>query len=199
MRLKHWTMLGAILAILGGCIPLSLQPIYTDDVLVCEPRLEGEWKAEEDALTWRFARGEGKSYTVSVKEDETEMEYAGHLVKLGEHYFLDLLVQRAEGLPEGDRLLELQLVPVHLFLRLAFSDAGIQLFVLDFDWLEDRIEQHRLWAPHTQLKALDDYPLFTASPKRMQRFLKRWANHEEAWEDGGLLVRVVPETVSPAA
>lgn len=183
------------LALCAGCIPLSLNPIYDDSVLVYESRLEGQWIQDDSSNRWTFAPGtfgpgEDRTYSVRVEEDGEEVaEYSGHLIQLGKHYFLDLYVvkyPKYEGLE--DDLLGMQLVPAHAFFKVEFTDKGTNLFVLDPDWLEQRMDRGRLWAPHIPVEGFDGYPVFTGSTKRMQRFLRKWAGHDEAWGDEMALV-----------
>ena len=195
MRSQAWKYGIVALALSAGCIPLSLNPIYDDDTLVYESRMEGRWLEEGETNHWTFAPGavapgEERAYRVRVENDEDVAEYVGRLIRLGEHYFLDLYVEeypRYPGLSED--LLGMQLVPAHAFFRIAFTDGGFQMFVLDPDWLEDRMDRGRLWAPHAPIEAWDGYPVFTGSTKRMQRFLRKWAGHDEAWGDALVFTR----------
>lgn len=190
------TTLSALLVLfLTSCIPLSIAPIYSADVLLYDQELEGVW--EEGGETWTFTRAEGKSYRLQISNGEETLEYLVHLVKLREVLFLDLLVTAAEGLPESAELLGLQLIPAHTFLKLEKTKDGMNLYFMDSEWIEERLENHRLRIPHVKVESMDGWPVFTASTARMQQFLKRWANTKAAWRDA-LQLRPVCAAAPPA-
>lgn len=192
---------GVCLCMCLGCVPLSMGPIYTEDVLVFEAGLIGSWQEldREPGQQWRILRGAGKSYEIQVTDQEgvVEVSYAGHLVQLRGVYFMDFLVTGGSAYPEDP--IALQLLPVHLFMKLALVDGNLRLYSLDVDWLMARADQGRLFVPHHRVEALDDWPVFSASPRRMQQFLKRWAHKEAAWDEAMVLTPVTTRdtVVSP--
>src|SRR5215813_2285477 len=87
--------LAAALALLSGCITPSVNPLYTDNDLVFEPVLVGVWVDEGSTKAtdenWAFEKGTGKSYKLTITEDHGEKgEFETHLIKLKDHFFLDL-------------------------------------------------------------------------------------------------------------
>ncbi len=187
MRVRKHSYLVGVLVMLAGCIPLSLNPIYTDDVLVNDPRLEGVW-GEDASESWTIAPAEDRAYTFTVRDDEEISEYTGRLIRLKDDYFLDLEVKSIPGYP--DDLLTMQLVPAHTFFKVVFTDTGVRLDMLNMDWLTERCDRGRMRAPYARVEAFDNAPVFTGSPKRMQRFLRRWAHVEEAWSPGDEIKRL---------
>lgn len=181
------------LALAAGCIPLSLQPIYTPDVLCWEPRLLGSWgEGSGDGTVWTFSVENEleKAYRLTAVDGDEKASYIAHLIQLGDTWFLDLFVEKYPGLSENPDLLGMQLVPVHSFFKLNFGQNELRFHMLNPEWLQDKIEEKRLTIPYQSIEALDDWPVFTASPKRMQRFLRKWAHVEEAWKSDSALSRI---------
>ncbi|MDX1667107.1 MAG: hypothetical protein R3350_07755, partial [Saprospiraceae bacterium] len=97
-----------LLSLLSGCIP-SLHPLYTADTTVFVGDLIGSWaeegirqigpdreKAPVQADTtklpemWSFGRDKDKRYRLIHRDSEGDLAaFEIHLVKLGEHMFMD--------------------------------------------------------------------------------------------------------------
>src|SRR5207245_7376674 len=82
--------LGLLLA-LGGCIP-SLHPLYTDNDVVFDPALLGQWvRAERDSKqTLTFTKADKNAYKLVQTDDSSNGVYIAHLVKLDGKLFLDI-------------------------------------------------------------------------------------------------------------
>jgi hypothetical protein len=95
-----------------GCIP-SLHPLWTQDKLVFDENLSGEWTQDESEgkYIWRFSGGfdEKKNileeYELIYKEDKSEAKFEIHLVKLGDHLFFDIMPDDLEYLKFEDKTL----------------------------------------------------------------------------------------------
>ncbi|MCC6697878.1 MAG: hypothetical protein IT365_19785 [Candidatus Hydrogenedentes bacterium] len=178
MRMKRIAVCAACL-LTAGCIPLSLNPLYTDDDLVYDAGLEGTWG--EAPEQWAFEKAGENEYLLKVSEDEGRTtEFSVHLVQLKKHRFLDLQLSDRPDLSEWEML---HVIPAHTFW--AFERDGDTLRLRNFDpeWLEDRVKNDRLWVPHTES---NDFLVLTAGTKRLQRFMLKWADDEEAmgdWEE----------------
>lgn len=91
MRKPHWLLL-AFLVCLNGCVPVdSLNPFYSDQNVVFEPGLIGQWSSDDPntEISFRFDRDEGDAYQVVETQKEpsgatSESVYTAHLIHLGE-------------------------------------------------------------------------------------------------------------------
>lgn len=177
---RHLRGLGLLLA-LTGCIPMSLNPIHTADVLVDDDRLVGVWGGSEENAWTIVHDGHGR-YRMTARENDATYEYEAHLIRLEDTLFLDLKIQSGPNYP--DDIYQLQLVPAHTFFKVVLTENSLRLDSLNIDWLVERADRGRLYATHVRIDEFDNLPVFTCSPKRMQRFLRRWAHDEEAWSVG---------------
>ena len=81
--------LSGVLLLLSGCIVQSLHPLYTDEDVIFDTRLIGQWSEEGSKEIWEFSRLDKKRYrcVVYVDEDEKGMLEA-HLLTISGKMFL---------------------------------------------------------------------------------------------------------------
>jgi len=93
-----------LVAMMTACGPAEwLNPCYNDGDVTFDPALVGRW-SESDGSTLRFLKADAKSYQVvytEVHADGTreESKFDGHLVRLGEFIFLDMVPQPTSANP----------------------------------------------------------------------------------------------------
>ncbi|MGA3328838.1 MAG: hypothetical protein ABSF45_30680 [Terriglobia bacterium] len=93
-----------LLVMMTACGPaVWLNPFYNDVDVTFDPALVGRWN-EPDGSILRFQKADDNAYKVvytEVKSDGTRQKstFEGHLVRLGEFFFLDLLPQPASANP----------------------------------------------------------------------------------------------------
>ena len=168
-------VLAVLALVLSGCVVRSLYPVYTKDDLVFLPEIEGTWNTDTDGQTMSFVRDDD-GYIFVFAENGEPTPLAAHFARIGKKTYLDLTVADAsvcEGAGE-------YLTPVHVFYEAEVRDKTLRIRPMDPDWIKDRRERGRLWIDYMKQ---DDATLLTADTARVQRFIRRWANCEEAWED----------------
>jgi len=122
------------MACLGGCV-MSVNPLYTDDVLVGEPSLEGTWErvAEKNGKTRRTtlvftkptdAPNTPGAYDVQSVEGENSSTWKVHLVKLDDDLYLDVVPTKLTVKPTSQTLF---LLPLHMICRVKVSDDALTL------------------------------------------------------------------------
>lgn len=170
----------ALLAILlGGCLTVSLQPLYTENDLVFEPSLIGRWGDPDDDRDdqWLFEAAGEDAYTVTIIENgQPEAAFDGRLLRLKDHLFLDLFPKSAEG---KNDFLDSHLVPAHSFWRVEVNDETLRLGILKREWLEVELREGRLKLPHENRQ---DALVLTASTAELQNLVL--SNLEECFEWG---------------
>lgn len=183
---KIGLLLAAFLMLsLCGCIITSLHPLYDNDDLIFEPALLGSWEEVGDDFHATFEKREENSYLIDHLENKEHSRFTGHLVKIGDELFLDV-VPDGESIELHDVLTGF-VIPVHSFYRITPSDKTLQLAGLDFGWLENYLEANPSAVGHT---ILDGNIVFTASTKEMQAFLLKHLHTEGAFEEASLLNKI---------
>jgi len=182
----------AALAVLGGCIVPSVNPLYTDNDVVFDPRLLGVWV--EEGLTqstdenWAFEKGVGNSYKLTITEEHGQKgEFETYLLKLNDHSFLDLK-------PSGIKLDVTQadvigwaLIRGHLILRVDELDSKLKLSVGESDWLNEYLRKNPKALAH--VSEGDKVDFVTASTQDLQQFVLAHLGKNELFGEPGILVR----------
>ncbi len=180
--MRMHVLLSSVMVLFAGCIPLSIHPLYTDEDLVYDTGLEGAWGEEEEQ--WIFEKADEKEYKLTIKDGEEIFVFSAHLVQLKDYRFLDMQASEVAGLSD---FFAGFLIPAHGVFQIEREGDTLRLRTMDYEWLEERRENGRLWVAHEEL---DDWFVFTADTKRMQRFFLKWIDNEDAyggWEETGRL------------
>lgn len=194
-----------VLALLAGiglssCI-FTFHPLYSDDVLIDIPGLEGAFVdrnsfsgvTTQDSSTWTFER-EGKGeYTLEIVEKGKTGTMEVHAVKLGGEYFLDFFVDEAESdaIPE---FVMWHLVPMHTFAKVRVHNDKLELMYINAEWAQENLEKHRIRIEHETRKHNNEteFILLTASTEDLQKFAAKYADFADAFEKPDVLKRIIP-------
>jgi hypothetical protein len=179
-----------LILVLGmtSCFVLSVHPLYFEKDLVFESGLVGTWgeKEHEKDLSelWIFKKSGDKSYRLIVRdEEEGEGKFEAHLLKLGNHMFLDLYPEEPET---GSEFYNMHVIPAHSFLRVSLEGHVLRLALFDLDWLKKNIEQNKITIKHERR---DDTIVLTASTQELQEFVLKHVEEAFIFEEEGSLHR----------
>jgi len=171
----------ACLIALSGCWVESIHALYNDDVMSkdsdvqFDQRLNGSWTlTDKQCVT---------ALVISAKDDVYELQASAHgvgcgdpgkkpeklhqqarLVKLGDHYFLDI-----SPLPHdvcGECLAK------HTIYQLRFDKDSFSTTPIDSDWLKDAIGKKTVTLPTMP----DDTDALTASSEDLKNFCSKYAD-----------------------
>ena len=165
--------LGLVLA-LGGCIP-SLHPLYTDNDVVFDAALLGQWvRAERDSKeTLTFSKGDKNEYKLVQTDDSSNGAYIAHLVKLDGKLFLDVK-------PDPDAKCECACAPFHMFFFVSQVEPTLRMWDFDDKWLEAFLKKNPSALGH---EFVGEDLWLTAPPKKLQSFLLKHLNTRDALTD----------------
>jgi hypothetical protein len=162
----------------SGCIR-SLHPIYTEEDLVFESNLIGQWSEEDSKEVWTFSKKGVNGYTLVYTDDKGRQgRFSAHLAKLNGKLFLDLFPEEPE-LKEND-LYMFHLLPVHTFLYVKQIEPTLQMSYPDPDWLKKLIAENPKAVKHEEI---DDEIILTAGTKELQAFWLKHLKTEGVFED----------------
>ncbi len=136
MRAAKMLFIVSILVASPGCdMVVSLHPLWSDDVLIDEPTIEGEWVEidhfGDQTISWRIEHQRKGRYVVRTKNDFVslmpEVWRVAMLSKIGEAFYLDFEGDEASpNLSPADHTS----IPGHSFAMLSAHDQhGL---VIDF-------------------------------------------------------------------
>jgi hypothetical protein len=189
MRLWKTFIISAfvIILVLGmtGCFVLSVHPLYFEKNLVFESGLVGTWGEEEHekdlSELWIFKEAGDKSYQLIIREEEEgEGMFEAHLLKLGEHMFLDLYPEEPET---GSEFYNIHVIPAHSFIRVSLEGHVLRLGFFDLEWLKKNIEEGKVSIKHERR---DDTIVLTASTEELQKFVLKHVEEAFPFEGGDL-------------
>jgi len=183
---------------LAGCVP-SVNPIYTDKDVVYMPELLGKWAPENSKESWEVTDGGEKSYNAVYTDDKGgQYTFSIHLTQIGDALFADLYPEdwKFEGSDNVDDLILLHLIPAHNFVRLETGENKIRAWAMDCSWVSDYVKRHR-FAPRYEER--EDNIVFTASTRKLRRFLGRQIHVKEAFAEDDEIVLVRAPAVDEAA
>jgi len=183
-------MLGTLVLLLAGCLP-SVNPFFTENDLVFDPRLLGEWQTPKDQddppTEWQFERGEGKAYKLTVVEKKTKRgEFSAHYFKLGKEGFLDLIPSKCDFAPEQADLVSFAVFPGHLLLRITQMEPELKIAGCDYDWLQKTLEANpKTLSHHKEENSL----VLMADTPDLQKFVLAHLGEGELFNKPGVLLR----------
>lgn len=178
----------SLIFLLPSCIP-SLHPLYTPDTLVFEPALLGTWENDDDPFVFKQL-GE-KAYLLDASTGDKVEQYKVHLVKLGEHYFLDFYARDSNNFLSGDNDYGVAAkVRTHTFAKVKWGDNKLEIrHFAENEWLEQLFEQRRIRIKHEVLE--DGAIILTAGPKELQKFFLKYADDPNAFTESLVWQRVL--------
>ena len=164
-----------VLCGLVGCLPTSINPLYTDKDLVFEPALVGVWRDKDDPKgTWTFEKAGEKSYKFVYAESDGKVgQFDARLLKIGDARFLDFFPDES-GIEEMNRsgFYKIHLVRTHSFLRVSQIEPILQMTPLDLKWLREFLGKNPRAIRHEKIGDGDDAQIvLTASTAELQKFV----------------------------
>jgi hypothetical protein len=178
--------------VLGGCLPLSIHPLYTDETLVFEETLVGKW-ADGDEI-WQFTQDSNNSYKLRiVDEDGKEGYFNAHLVKLEDMLFLDIFPD-GETLRDTQTFYAIHLLPMHAFIKVEQTEPNLVLRMMDVDKVSEILKSDPNLLKHElrEDEQGEDAVILTAATQDLQKFVVEYANAEGVFGDAMELSRHEP-------
>lgn len=184
MRTTKWVLAFVFMGALVGCYVPSIHPLYTNQDLIFNPELVGQWvESEAGKSQWMFAKKEEKSYALRItQEDKKVFVFTARLLKVGAYHYLDLFPDTEDD--TNDDFLLKSMLPVHSFLRIKQLTPTLELEIMNANWLTEFIKSNPDAIKHeTMLVGEKDEPLtvLTAKPKELQAFLVKHEKTEKVW------------------
>ncbi len=176
MKTKYGMLL--VGALMTGCLPQTLFPLYSEETLVFEPLLLGIWE-EGDEERWTFSAADPQSFHLQIRDDEgLTGEFDVHMVDLEGALFLDLYAE--EPPDDWSDVYELHFVPVHAFIRIDVTHEELTMAFMNIDWLREHLEENPSALEHKMLGK--DQVLVTAQTPALQRFVLEHLDTEGEFE-----------------
>lgn len=166
MNLKKTTFY-SIALLIGGCLPTSLHPLYTDETLIFREELVGKWIAD-DGNIWQFRGGGTEEYELRICEDEQEIGgFVAHLIEIDGLMFLDLFPD-PEPLDETNDFYQIHVLGVHTFMKVDQIEPHLRLRVMNNEKVVELLESDPNRLRH---EMVEERLVLTAEPEELQKFV----------------------------
>jgi hypothetical protein len=184
MKIRNLISLAAASVLFAACTP-SINPFYTENDLVVDARLAGEWieKGKSEVSAWKFEKSDDPAWKLTVTEKEGKQgEFKARLFKLKEQLFLDLTPSNCEYAPNQADLVAFAMFPGHLLVRVEKIEPALRLAFCNYDWLDKHLENHPGdLAHHKEDKRL----VLTAGTRELQAFVLAHLAPGELFQEPG--------------
>jgi hypothetical protein len=199
---RNLITLAGIAALLCSCIP-SVNPFYTDQDVVFDARLLGEWQGKDKSDNpdvWEFEGTTNKMYKLTITEKEGKQgRFNAHLFQLKQEYFLDLIPDDCHYATNQADLVGASMYPGHLLVRVPQLEPVLKLALFDFGWLEEFIKKNpKALAHHKE----GDHMVLTAGTRDLQKFVLKHLGEDELFEKPDEMIRktnTIPAASQPAS
>ena len=202
MKKCNLITLTAAAVLLCSCIP-SVNPFYTDQDVVFDARLVGEWQGKNKSdrpEVWKFEGTTNKMYKLTITEKESKQgRFNARLFQLKREYFLDLIPDECNYATNQADLVAYSMFPGHLLVRASQLEPELKLAFFDIEWLQKYLEKHpRALAHHKE----GDRIVLTAGTRDLQKFALKHLGKDELFEKPDEMVRktdTVSAVIQPAS
>jgi len=179
-----------VLAVMVGCLPTSVHPLYKNGNVKFDSDLLGLWYDPDEPRgdVWSFRRWGPDSYRLLIYKNHSlssppAAEFDVRMCEVGSETYLDFFPREPEDM---DEFYNLHLVPTHSFYRIQLNGDTLHIGVFDLEWLEEHLEKGGFDLKHERR---DDMIVLTASTDVLQEFAKKYAREAFPITDESRLVR----------
>ena len=182
----------------GGCVSTSLHALSEGADFVTEPRMFGNWVGvsppagngtlfddtywEPDG-DWTIEAASHQSFRATQRDGATTAAYAGSVVRIGSHLFLDLVSDSAASA----KCKVFPSVPVHAFFRVQSDGDTMIVGCLRPNWLTSAVVDGRLPARTGLAITEEDEALLTGGTSELQTLVVLATADPRAYSIGRLL------------
>jgi hypothetical protein len=169
-------LVGALL--LTGCWMQSLHPIYTDDTVVFEESLVGNWTDDEGGGL-RFERHGTQAYRLTFRPSDTEdrpIELEAHVTRINDRLFLDAVQTGIDD--DVEELVGPHVVPVHWIFLLELRGERLLLSEPSMHRIKTMLQESPELVGHT---LVDGRLILTDETAALRRFLAESLAGDDAW------------------
>jgi hypothetical protein len=196
MKTKIALLLIVVLITAQSCTIFSLNPLYQEDDLLEMPEVLGLWQDADDGKEFvSFEEYEDRKYLFRYMEgksdfsddDSVSLSFEAGILKVGDHYFIDLYPYYDDNELDEEYYLSRNFIPTHSFIKIDWDYEKMVLYMFSYDRLKELFEQNRIRIRH---QMFDDYIVITASTDELQKFIQKYSDDENVFDDPGKFVKI---------
>jgi hypothetical protein len=182
----------SITLLLSSCGIFSLHPLFHKKDLLVRTDIIGTWQNDKDSKTLIYIDTlKDQMYKFTVIDDKDTIAFVMGLMKLDNQYFIDLFPDddcsfTGGGDCEGLDNLFKNYIPAHTFMKFDVANNKIALTEFDNERLIKLFHENKIRLAHEIPGDKDDddaYVVITASTDDLQKFITRYANDKDAFDE----------------
>lgn len=183
-----------LLFAMNACLVVSIHPVGTDSQRLFDRDLIGKWAEGEGFYEFQSMGDSLYALTIYGPQSLTEQQFDTlrfevGLYEVGEFLFLDYYPYDDEK--RADFLFYQNYLPVHTFAKIEKKSANqFNLYYFDYERINKLFDQNRIRLRHEKV---EDVTILTDGTEEIQRFLKKYAEDSEAFDDVVELKRLADE------
>ncbi|WP_186757263.1 hypothetical protein [Echinicola salinicaeni] len=191
-----------IIALVNGCVVPSLYPLYTENELIIDERLEGVWvdnnegdddfglkiskSNPRDSKDSSLSNSADKLYRLEHTDDGETVIFDLFLVKVGNSTYLDFFPNEYPDQEFKNLFGLMHIYPVHTFAKVVIKENELIIQNFDGDYIKKMIEQNRVKISHENISG---EILLSASPNELQKFVLKYEDEPKLFEGKSILKR----------
>lgn len=183
MKKRSIILCAFVVLTVSGCVVKSLHPFFTSKDLVFKKELIGTW-VDQDSSLWAISQNKNNdslpaNYSISFIEGEKVSKFTAHLFELSNQLYVDFF---PDDISEPE-LTKFHLVKTHSLVKIEIFEDSLKLKWFNELWLADLFENNKIRISHEVIKDDDDSYVLTASTDELQKFIVKYGNDPNAFED----------------
>lgn len=174
--------------VLGGCVP-SVHPLFTENDLICDANLVGNWAENNPKTVWTFTEKDNKTYRLTYIADGKSGTFTAGLGTVGSERYLNIYPEDP-NLPQND-FYKNHLLYMNTFIKVKFIDPNLTMQMMDADNVKKLLKKNPNLLKH---EFVGDRLILTASTKDLQKFMRKYSSDKnlKIFGDPGMLHRIRP-------
>jgi hypothetical protein len=194
MKKAITTTLISMLVLISSCAIFSIHPLYHSTDLLQKDTLLGLWLEEDNTKgSIQFTSQDDNDLykTIMIDDSDTALFEAG-LLELDGQLYLDFFPSEdCDFFGGGDCTMLVNLsnnyIPTHTFMKVDIVKNSLKITPFDGERLVQLFRQNRIRLAHEffdpEEDQNDDFVVITASTDDLQKFVARYSNDEEAFDE----------------
>ncbi len=184
---------------LSGCFMQSLQPFYSQQMVVQMPELSGKWllvSAGNENVTkkypepWIFDQSTLRTFDKGVASLLNVVWF-----RIDDALFADFSASDSEQTTQLNAWWTMHSISVHSVCKVLIDKETLSLIPLDGEWISKAIDKREIPLSYALVGGKSDHYVLTSSSQELAAFLKKYRHSPEAFpmDNAHVLRRILPK------
>lgn len=187
---------GLVAAFFAGCVVQTINPLFTEKEYISYPTLVGTWvqkEGDKEQGVWKFEPNGQRYKLTHTDEKGSKATFDVAAGRIGTNVLLDSFLDDLTPRVEMNDFAAVHFVPIHTFVKIRKTEAGLTLVAMDLEWLAKLLTENPKAIKHTlrsEGHGDDKWPLLIASTEDLQKFVAQHAGDDKVFKNE---IKLVPK------